>query len=193
MEGVAGVRNFLGRVWRLMIDDRAEEITLAAEVSDSEPTAEQLRITHATIKAVTEDIDKLSFNTAIARMMEFVNFFTKETTRPRECMESLVLILSPFAPHLAEELWAALGHTGTLAYEPWPAFDEKHLATDSVDIVVQISGKVRGKVSVPTGADQATTLAAVKSDPKIADQLAGKQVVKEIVVPGKLVNLVVKG
>jgi leucyl-tRNA synthetase len=193
MEGVAGVRNFLGRVWRLMIDDRAEEVTLSAEVTDAAPTAEQLRVTHATIKAVTEDIDKLSFNTAIARMMEFVNFFTKETTRPRACLEPLVLILSPFAPHLSEELWSALGHAQTLAYEPWPAFDEAHLATDTVEIVVQLSGKVRGKVSVPTGADQATILAAVKADPKIADQLAGKQVVKEIVVPGKLVNLVVKG
>jgi leucyl-tRNA synthetase len=193
MEGVAGVRNFLGRVWRLMIDDRAEEVTLAAEVTDAAPTAEQLRVTHATIKAVTEDIDKLSFNTAIARMMEFVNFFTKETTRPRACLQPLVLILSPFAPHLSEELWGALGHAQTLAYEPWPAFDEAHLATDTVEIVVQLSGKVRGKVSVPTGADQATTLAAVKADPKIAEQLSGKQVVKEIVVPGKLVNLVVKG
>ncbi len=193
MDGVAGVRNFLGRVWRLMIDDRAEEVSLAAEVSDAEPTAEQLRVTHATIKAVTEDIDKLSFNTAIARMMELVNFFTKETTRPRECMEALVLLVSPFAPHLGDELWAALGHDETLAYEPWPAFDEAYLATDTVDIVVQISGKVRGKVSVPTGADQATILAAVKADPKIGEQLAGKQVVKEIVVPGKLVNLVVKG
>ncbi|QDV77156.1 leucine--tRNA ligase [Botrimarina mediterranea] len=193
MEGVAGVRNFLGRVWRLMIDDRAEDMTLAAEVSNAEPTAEQLRVTHATIKAVTEDIDKLSFNTAIARMMEFVNFFTKETTRPRACLEPLVLILSPFAPHLSEELWSALGHAQTLAYEPWPAFDEAHLATDTVDIVVQISGKVRGKVSVPTGADQAAILAAVKADPKIGEQLAGKQIVKEIVVPGKLVNLVVKG
>ncbi len=193
MEGVAGVRNFLGRVWRLMIDDRAEEMTLAAEVSNAEPTAEQLRVTHATIKAVTEDIDKLSFNTAIARMMEFVNFFTKETSRPRACLEPLVLILSPFAPHLSEELWSALGHAQTLAYEPWPAFDETHLATDTVEIVVQISGKVRGKVSVPTGADQAAILAAVKADPKIGEQLAGKQIVKEIVVPGKLVNLVVKG
>ncbi|TWT95292.1 Leucine--tRNA ligase [Botrimarina colliarenosi] len=193
MEGVAGVRNFLGRVWRLMIDDRAEEMLLCDEVTDAEPTAEQLRVLHATIKAVTEDIDRLSFNTAIARMMEFVNFFTKEKTRPRACLEPLVLLLAPFAPHLCEELWAALGHNETLSYEPWPVFDESHLQTDTVDIVVQIGGKVRGKVAVATGADKDATLAAAKADPKIAELIAGKTIVKEIVVPGKLVNLVVKG
>ena len=193
MEGVAGVRNFLGRAWRLVIDDAADEIALHELVTDDAPTAEQLRVLHATIKAVTEDIDKLSFNTAIARMMEFVNFFNKETTRPRACLEPFVLLLSPFAPHLGEELWAALGHDGSLAYEPWPEWDESHLKQDTIDIVVQIRGKVRGKISVPADADKDATLAAAKADEKIAELIAGKELAKEIVVPGRLVNLVLKG
>ncbi|MEM6331300.1 MAG: leucine--tRNA ligase, partial [Planctomycetota bacterium] len=194
MEGVSGVANFLGRVWRLVIDwQNDERLQLAAEVTDAEPTAEQLRTLHATIKAVTEDVDKLSLNTAIARMMEFVNFFNKQATRPRACIEPFVLLLSPFAPHLCEELWQALGHAETLAYEPWPQFDDAHLKQDTVELPVQVNGKVRGKVTVPADADQAAVLAAAKADPKVAGQIDGKQLVKEIVVPGRLVNLVVKG
>ena len=199
MEGVAGVRNFLGRAWRLVIEDAADEMALHELVTDDAPTAEQLRVLHATIKAVTEDIDKLSFNTAIARMMEFVNFFNKEATRPRACLEPFVLLLSPFAPHLGEELWQALGHGpsgrsgGTLAYEPWPEWDGSHLKQDTIDIVVQIRGKVRGKISVPADADKDATLAAAKADEKIAELIAGKELAKEIVVPGRLVNLVPKG
>lgn len=193
MEGVAGVRNFLGRAWRLIIDERAEEPTLVEQVTDDEPTEEQLRMLHATIKAVTEDIDKLSFNTAIARMMEFVNFFTKETSRPRKCLETFVLLLSPFAPHLGEELWSLLGHAGTLAYVPWPSFDEAHLKQDTIELPVQIKGKVRAKITVATDADSATILSAAKAEPKIAELIAGKEMIKEIVVPGRMVNLVPKG
>ncbi|QDT67639.1 Leucine--tRNA ligase [Planctomycetes bacterium MalM25] len=193
MDGVAGVANFLGRVWRLILDEKAEEPVLHELVSDVEPTADQLRVLHATIKAVTEDIDRLSFNTAIARMMEFVNFFNKEKTRPRACLEPLVLLLSPFAPHLGEELWSLLGHSDSLAYEPWPEFDEAHLKQDTIELPVQIKGKVRSKIQVPADADQAAILAAAKADPKIAEQIAGKEMIKEIVVPGRLVNLVVKG
>jgi leucyl-tRNA synthetase len=123
MEGVNGVHNFLGRVWRMIIDDRAEELTLNSAVNDTSPTTEQNRVLHQTIQKVTQDIASLSFNTAIARMMEFTNFFTKESNRPREAMEKFVLLLSPFAPHIAEELWQVLGYHDTLAYEPWPAFD----------------------------------------------------------------------
>ena len=193
MDGVSGVANFLGRVWRLILDERAEEITLNAAVTDEDPTEDQLRTLHATIKAVTEDIAKLSFNTAIARMMEFVNFFNKQAGRPRACVEPFVLLLSPFAPHIAEELWRALGHEGTLAYEPWPAYDEAFLKQDTVELPVQVNGKVRGKVTVPADADQAAVLAIAKADEKVAGQIDGKQLVKEIVVPGRLVNLVVKG
>jgi len=194
MEGLSGIYNFLGRVWRLVIDwQNDEELRIDPSITDDKPTADQLRVLHKTIKAVTEDIDKLSFNTAISRMMEFVNFFNKEKTRPRSCIEPLVLLLSPFAPHLCEELWQALGHSETLAYEPWPEFDESHLKQDSLELPVQINGKVRAKVTVPADADQTAVLEIAKADERIASLLAGKKMAKEIVVPGRMVNLVVKG
>lgn len=193
MEGVNGVRNFLGRAWRLIMDDKSDEPKLNGLVSDEEPTGDQLRTLHATIKAVTEDVERLSFNTAIARMMEFVNFFNKEKTRPRACLEPFVLLLSPFAPHLGEELWQLLGKEGTLAYHPWPTWDESYLKQDTIELPVQVKGKVRAKISVAADADQATILAAAKADPKIAEMIEGKEMIKEIVVPGRLVNLVPKG
>ncbi|TWT74570.1 Leucine--tRNA ligase [Posidoniimonas polymericola] len=192
MDGVSGVRNFLGRAWRLVIDDRSDAMQLAEALTDDQPTDDQLRTLHATIKAVTEDIDKLSFNTAIARLMEFTNFFTKESSRPRACLEPFVLLLAPFAPHVAEEMWLALGHNATLAYEPWPAFDESLLKQDTIEIPVQVSGKVRAKVNISADANQDEALAAAKADPKIAELIAGKSIVKELYVPGRLVNLVVK-
>ena len=125
-------------------------------------------------------------------MMEFVNEFLALDVRPRAVMDPFVLLLSPFAPHLAEELWQLLGHTSTLAYEPWPKHDEQYLVENEVEIPVQINGKLRGKVTVPTGADQATIEAAAKKDDSIAALMAGKTIVKTIVIPGKMVNFVVK-
>jgi leucyl-tRNA synthetase len=125
--------------------------------------------------------------------MEFTNFFTKQSVRPREIMEKFVLILSPLAPHIAEELWQLLGHEKTLAYEPWPKYDEALTKDSQIEIPVQISGKLRGKVVVPAGSDQATIIAAARGDARIAELLKGKEVVKTIVPPGgKLVNFVVK-
>ena len=125
-------------------------------------------------------------------MMEFVNEFLSQDTRPKSVMEPLVLLLSPFAPHIAEELWERLGHTKSLAYEPWPTHDEQYLVETEVEIPVQLNGKLRGKVTVPAGADAATIESAAKSDATIASQLEGKTLVKTIVVPGKMVNFVVK-
>jgi leucyl-tRNA synthetase len=190
--GVVGVRGFLDRVWRLMVDDRAEELKLNEAVQKVEPTEEQLRTLHKTIQQVTEDIQRMEFNTAIARMMEFTNFFTKQSVRPHSVMESFVLILSPFAPHIAEELWQLLGHKQTLAYEPWPKYDEALTKDAQIEIPVQILGKLRSKVVVPAGSDQAAIVAAAREDKRIAELLTGKEVVKTIVVPGKLVNFVVK-
>jgi leucyl-tRNA synthetase len=193
MQGVSGVYNFLGRVWRLLVDDRADDMVLASTVTDAAPTEEQLRVLHKTIKAVTADIANLSFNTAIARMMEFVNFFTKSGSIPRGCAEPLVLLLAPFAPHIAEELWQLLGHEDTLAYEPWPTFDERLAQDDTVEIPVQVNGKLKSKVSVPAGADKDATEAAARADARIAELVEGKELVKLVVVPGKLVNFVIKG
>ena len=142
---------------------------------------------------MTVDIAKLSFNTAIARMMEFTNFFTKQDRRPRAAMEPFVLLLSPFAPHLAEELWQALGHADSLAYEPWPKYDEAMLAESEIEIPVQIKGKVRAKIHVPAQADKATLEQIAQENEKIAVLLDGKEVVKTVIVPGRLVNFVTRG
>jgi leucyl-tRNA synthetase len=192
MAGVDGIYRFLGRVWRLIADDRADDNRLNDSVRDVPPTPEQLRTLHRTIKAVTEDIERLQFNTAISRMMEFTNEFTSQEVRPKSVLEPFVLLLSPFAPHLAEELWRMLGHTDTLAYEPWPTFDPALLVESTVEVPVQVNGKVRGKVTVPKDADQAAVEAAAKAHDTVAANLAGKTIAKAIYVPGKLLNFVVR-
>jgi leucyl-tRNA synthetase len=191
--GVNGVRGFLDRVWRLIVSERSEQMELNPAVQQTAPTDEQNRVLHKTIAAVTADVEHLEFNTAIARMMEFTNFFTKETVRPREAMEKLVLLLSPLAPHLAEELWQILGHEKTLAYQPWPVADPRWLKEDTIEIPVQVNGKLRGKVTVPAGSDQHTIEAASRADEHVAKLIEGKTIVKVIIVPGRLVNFVVKG
>ena len=193
MEGVNGVFSFLNRVWRMILDENAEEVTLNAAVCDDDPTDEQNRVLHKTIKAVTEDIAKLSFNTAIARMMEFTNFFTKQSQRPRVAMKAIVQLLSPFAPHIGEELWQALGHQELLAYEPWPIFDEAKIVENEVEIPVQINGKVRCKITVPADADQPQIEQLARENTRVIELLADKKIVKTIIVPGRLLNFVVKG
>ena len=190
MNGVSGVRNFLDRVWRMVIDKDQEQTVLHPAVVDVDPTDEQTRTLHKTIKAVTQDIETLSFNTAIARMMEFTNFFTRQDQRPKSIMESFVLLLSPFAPHIAEELWETLGHDKSLAHESWPQFDEALTVDASVEVPVQIMGKIKAKIMVPTGTSKDDLLALAKADPKIAGLLEGKTIRKEIAVPDRLVNIV---
>jgi leucyl-tRNA synthetase len=188
-EGVQGVHRFLKRVWALFI---TEDGSLHPRIAPSNGDTNIHKALHKTIKAVGNDIEHLLFNTAIARMMEFVNACYKAERIERAWVEQFILVLAPFAPHIAEELWARLGHTQSLAYEPWPAYDEALLVEDSIEIPVQINGKVRTKISVPTGADQATILNAAKEDEKVKAHIDGKTLLKEIVVPGKLVNFVVK-
>jgi leucyl-tRNA synthetase len=192
MEGVNGVRGFLDRVWRMMLNERSETLELNAAIQDVEPTAEQNRVLHKTVQGVTGDIERMAFNTAIAKMMEFTNYFLKCDVRPRSAMERLVLLLSPFAPHLAEELWQVLGHSGTLAYELWPTYDESLLQEDSLEIPVQINGKLRNTIRVPVGASKEAQQQAAEADARIAELLAGKSIVKTVVVPGRMVNFVVK-
>jgi leucyl-tRNA synthetase len=194
MDGVSGVRGFLDRAWRMIIDDRSETIQLNAAVQDVEPTAEQNRMLHKTIRAVSADLEQLSFNTAIARLMEFTNFFFKAEVRPRLAMERFVLLLAPLAPHLAEELWQALGHAATLAYEPWPGYDESLIREDTIEIPVQVNGKLRAKIqlSADAGNDRGALESAARANPRVAELLEGKTIVKTIVVPGRMVNYVVK-
>ncbi|MHC4407347.1 MAG: leucine--tRNA ligase [Planctomycetota bacterium] len=192
MDGVSGARGFLDRAWRMILDEWAEDVRLNEAVQDAVPTADQNRVLHKTVKAVTDDLDEMAFNTAIARMMEFTNFFLKQKVRPKSCMETFILFLSPFAPHIAEELWRALGHDHTLAYQPWPEYDEEAIREDTIEIPVQINGKLRGRIHVPTDADRAAQESAARADPRIAGMLAGKTIVKTIVVPGRMVNFVVR-
>ncbi len=188
-EGVQGVHRFLRRVWSLFVaEDGALHPRIVPEGGDAQMTKEL----HKTIKAVTHDIEHLLFNTAIARMMEFVNAGMKTEKISRGDMERFVLVLSPFAPHIAEELWHRLGHADTLAYETWPQHDESLLEEDTIEIPVQVMGKLRGKVSVPADADQVAVLALAREDEKVRAHLEGKQLIKEIYVPGKMVNFVVK-
>ncbi len=133
----------------------------------------------------------MRFNTAIAAMMEFSNHLTRLEARPRSALETLVLLLSPFAPHLAEELWHTLGHKNTLAYEPWPKFDSALTKETDVEVPVQINGKVRSKITVPADIDEKSLRELALANPRVQDLIAGKQVRKVIVVPGKLVNIVV--
>ena len=191
MRGVEGVYRFLSRVWRLFIDDRAEEVRLAESVKPVAPDRDTLRKLHQTIHKVSEDLDGMRFNTAIAAMMEFTNHLTPLPVRPRAVLEPFVLLLSPFAPHLAEELWRALGHKSTLAYEPWPKYDPELTKADEIEVPVQINGKLRAKLTVPADIDEATMRETALADPRIRSLINGKQVRKVIVVPGKLVNIVV--
>jgi leucyl-tRNA synthetase len=192
MEGVNGVRGFLDRVWRMIVNDRAETLELNAAVQDVEPTDEQSRVLHKTIKAVTDDIEAMAFNTAIARMMEFTNYFGRQDPRPKSVMEQFILVLSPFAPHLAEELWRLLGHNDTLAYEDWPEYDEALTRDEVIEVPVQINGKLRSKIQVLADITKEDLEAAARADVQIATHLAGKTVAKVIVVPGRLVNFVAK-
>ncbi|NVB80491.1 MAG: leucine--tRNA ligase, partial [Kofleriaceae bacterium] len=189
--GVAGTRRFLDRVWRLLIDTETD--TLATKVSEDAPTTNKdlERALHAAIKKVTQAVTDLRFNTAIAEMMVFVNEATKAPAIPREWFEMFVKILAPFAPHVAEELWQRLGHRSTIAYQPWPAFDEAKLARDTMVIGIQISGKLRSQIEVPVDATEQVILETAKADEKVQPFIAGKTIKREIYVKGRLVNLVV--
>jgi leucyl-tRNA synthetase len=191
MRGVEGVYRFLSRVWRLFIDDRSESVQLNDAVKDRDPDRETLRQLHRTIQRVTDDLDGMRFNTAISAMMEYSNYLTKLETRPRKALEPLILLLAPFAPHLAEELWQTMGHAKSLAYEPWPAYDPALLQADEVEIPVQVNGKLRSKLTVPAGTSEETLKELALKDERVATFTAGKKVVKIIVPKGQLVNIVV--
>ncbi len=191
MKGVDGVHRFLARVWRLVTDDNSLEPSINPSIRDMEPSREQLRVLHTAIKKISEDIEKMRFNTAISAMMIFIDSAMKWKVTPKSVIESFVILLNPFAPHIGEELWSILGHENTMANEPWPDFDPELLKTDSIDVVVQVNGKKRATITVPADADKASILAWAREDANVARFLEGTQVRKEIYVPGKLVSLVV--
>jgi leucyl-tRNA synthetase len=189
--GVVGTRRFLDRVWRIAVDAETGGPSGKLVMEPSVDNKELERALHASIKKVTHAIDDLRFNTAIAELMVFANEATKATAVPRGWFEDFVKVLSTFAPHLGEELWERLGHRESIAYAPWPTWDEAKLARDVIKIAVQVSGKLRGEVAVPADAAEADILAAAKAEPKVAELIAGKSIKREIYVKGRLVNLVV--
>ena len=196
MRGVEGVSRFLARVWRLMMDEnQAGEWGLSPRIQDAAPDKSQLKLVHATIKKVTEDIESLSFNTAISQMMVFVNAFTNLEKIPATAMRTLLVLLNPFAPHLTSELWETLGakfpnDAADIAQQTWPDYDEAVLVEDEVEIVIQINGKMRARLNVATNADEETLKKAALTLPKIAESIAGKEIRKVVIVPNKLVNIV---
>jgi leucyl-tRNA synthetase len=183
-EGIVGIQRFLERAWRFVANG-----DLAPGMSDDKDT---LRTIHQTIRKVTEDIESLSYNTAISALMELLNELMKQDTHYEDEAKILVRLICPFAPHIAEELWESLGQKRYCSTAKWPEFDEALCAMDVITVVAQVNGKLRGRVEVSASASKAEILEKVRADENVLSHLKGKTIVKEIVVPGKLVNFVVK-
>ncbi|MCY4170429.1 MAG: leucine--tRNA ligase [Bacteroidetes bacterium] len=180
--GVHGTFRFLTRVWRLITE---------RPVHDIKPEREQLRLLHQTIDRVTSDIEGLRMNTAIAALMEFVNAAFKWKQIPQEIAEYFVLLLSPFAPHISEELWQYLGHQESLAYESWPELDKQYLTEDMIDLPVQVNGKLRATIRIPVEIDKQQVVERAMLETNVLKFVANKPVNKEIYVPGRILNIVV--
>ena len=190
-QDIEGLSRFLKRVWRMLIDQDTGE--LSPQISDDAALdRDQERVLHETIKKVTHDTDTLDFNTAISQMMVFVNTFANLEAKNRGAMETFVKLLAPYAPHIAEELWARLGHDKTLAYEPWPAYDEEKMKLDEAEILVQVLGKPKARIMMPADADQEHMQEIALANEDVQAAIAGKNIVKVIAVPGRLVNIVAK-
>jgi len=193
MKGVEGVYRFLARVWRLAMEENQEgEWVVSSDLADIPFTPAQARVAHATIKKVTNDLGLLAFNTAISQMMVFTNEFVNAKPRPREALRVLLPLLSPFAPHLAEELWGLLGFEGRASAQPWPTHDESLLVENEIELAVQVNGKVRDRILVPIAATQDEIEAVARSSAKVLEATSGLTIVKVVVVPRKLVNIVAK-
>jgi leucyl-tRNA synthetase len=162
-------------------------------LQDEESNKETLKVLHETILKVTEAIEDLRFNVAISQMMILINQLQKVESYSKESIKILIQLLAPFAPHLSEELWESLGGKPSIANEPWPQARKELLVSDEITIVFQVNGKLRGEGQFPKDVDKDSVISAAKADVKVQSFLEGKEIVKEIYVPGKLVNLAVKG
>ena len=187
---VVGAQRFLQRLWRLVVDEATGEVT----VVDASLTEDDLKALHRTIAGVRDDYAHLRDNTVAAKLIEYVNYLTKTypSGAPRDAVEPLVQMVSPLAPHIAEELWSLLGHPETITFEPFPEFAEQWLTDDTVEVPVQINGKVKARIDVATDASKDDLEAAALADDRVAALVDGKTVVKVIAIPGRMVNLVVK-
>lgn len=182
MEGVIGAKKFLDRVWRLFESDM---------VQDSENKNLE-RIYHQTVKKVTNDLESLNFNTAISQMMIFINAVYKESVFPKEYAEGFVKLLNPIAPFITEEIWEQLGHNSSIAHETWPTYEEEKTVENEITIGIQINGKLRSEITIAMNLEKDAVLELALKDEKVQNYLAGKEIVKSIVVPNKIVNLVIK-
>lgn len=182
-QGVEGARRFIGKVWNFFTEP--ENI-----IEDTDNGLK--KVYHQTVKKVTQDFETLGFNTAISQMMIFMNAATKEGKCPRNYAEGFIKMFSCICPHAGEEIWSILGHDGTIAFEKWPEFDEEAVKEDTVEIGVQINGKVKGKVEIAVDEDSQAVIAKAKEIPAVAKAIEGKNIVKEIYVPGRIVNIVAK-
>jgi len=189
MQGVEGVFRFLQRTWRTIVDENTGEIVEAVKDADADETT--LRLLHRTIKKVGDDIETFGFNTAISQMMIFVNHLSKQEVRPKSVVEKFILVLAPFAPHIAEELWERLGHTGSLAYEPWPEYDKKLIREKEIELVIQVNGKIKDRIVVSADADEEQIRQKALAGEKVKKALGGKEPKKIIVIKSRLVNIVV--
>jgi leucyl-tRNA synthetase len=196
MKGVEGVSRFLARVWRLIMEEnQAGEWILSGEVQEVDPQKSELKILHATIKKVSGDIETLSFNTAISQMMILVNALTNAPAQPVSALRTLLILLNPFAPHLTSELWQTLAEKfpsarGDITEQPWPEHDESLLVEDEIEIVLQVNGKLRDKITVALDATDAALEAAALANQKVQNAVGGQTIRKVVVVPKKLVNVV---
>ena len=210
-KGVEGVYRFLGRTWRLFVDEASERafeqaattqgaqdpgllehLRLRGDIEESEPDSAQLKVLHACIKKVTEDLDGMRFNTAISALMVYINEAMAWPTKPASALRTFLILLQPFAPHLAEELWSRFPGTegGTLGFQPWPEHDPSLLVEDTVEVPVQVNGKLRDRMTIAAAATKEEMEKAALACEKLGPFLEGKTVRKVIVVPGKLVNIV---
>jgi leucyl-tRNA synthetase len=188
---VVGAQRFLQRAWRLAVDEATGDVA----VGDAALTDDDSRALHRTVAGVRDDYANLRDNTAVAKLIEYVNYLTKAyagASAPRAAVEPLVLMLAPVAPHIAEEMWTRLGHEGSLAHVDFPTFEERWLVDDSVELPVQVMGKVRGRITVPVDAARDAVEAAALAEPNVQAHIEGKTVAKIIVVPGKMVNIVAR-
>jgi leucyl-tRNA synthetase len=189
MHGVDGVHRFLQRAWRMIIDEDTGELSQA--VQDTQADEETLRILHQTIKKVGDDIEEFGFNTAISQMMIFVNHLSKQTVRPKSAIEKFILVLSPFAPHMAEECWGKLGHSEPLAYHAWPDYDSELVKEKEIELAVQIKGKIKDRIVVAADATEEQIKEKALSSEKVIAAMAGSEPKKIIVIKSRLVNIIV--
>jgi len=180
--GMTGVYGFLKKLWRLY----------EGSISENTPTVDMCKSLHKTIKKVTQDIEDFSLNTSVAQFMICVNELTQEKCQHKDILEPLAVLISPYAPHIAEELWEKLGHTESITFAVWPEYDEKFTVDNKVIIGVQVLGKLRSEMSIDISESQEAILQRAKTLPDVQKWIEGKEIVKEIYVPGKIVNFVVK-